>query len=109
MNTTQTISLLIGAVLILASAAWLTVSICASTEEEIRDWAEERGMEVRSIEVHFTWVGTPFWYLQNGCQIYEISMKDGEKRWIRTSILGWDVEPEEDIEIIKRNKIKTND
>jgi hypothetical protein len=92
MNTIQTISLLLGAGLVLASAAWLTVSICASTEEELKDWAEEQGQKVERVEVHFTWVGTPFWYLQTGCQIYEVKLTSGSTWWIRTSILGWDVE-----------------
>ena len=94
MDTQKILLLLVGAGLIMFAIGWLTASICASTEDDIRAWAEERGKEVDSVKVHFTPIGTPYWYLQNGAQIYEVTMTDGEKDWIRTSILGWDITTE---------------
>lgn len=76
---------------IMVAIGWLTASICVLAEEDILAWAEDRGFTVSRIERHFTWVGTPFWYLQYGAQIFEVETTDGQRWWIRTSILGWDV------------------
>lgn len=57
-------------------------------EQEIREWAKSKGLQVKSIETHITNINTPFYYLNNGYYIFECDMTNGEKWWVRTGIFG---------------------
>lgn len=65
-----------------------------ANESEIRNWAKEKSLEVKTIDMHITVFGTPFCYLNKGCFIYEVDMTNGEKWWVRTNIFGNDYEKE---------------
>lgn len=68
--------------------------IISSDEKEIKQWATEKGMEVKNIDMHVTPIGTPFYYVNKGSHIYEVDMTNGEKWWVRTGLFGNDYEKE---------------
>lgn len=63
-----------------------------SDKQEINKWANSKNLEVKNIDVHFTIINTPFYYLNKGSRIYEVDMSNNEKWWIRTGVFSWDYE-----------------
>lgn len=85
-----TYSILIIAILIICGLI-VNYSI-ESGKTEVYKWASEHNMEVKSIEVHITAINTPYYYVNKGSYIYEVSMTNGETWWCRTGIFGNDWE-----------------
>lgn len=67
-------------------------SIVNKEHNEINKWATSKGLEVSKIELHYTSIYTPYYYVHKGCNIYEVDMVNGEKWWIRTGIFSNDYE-----------------
>jgi len=61
-------------------------------KEKINTWAVDHSLKVSKIDTHLTTFGTPFFYVNRGHRIYEVDMTNGDKWWVRTSILGADYE-----------------
>lgn len=72
-----------------------------SGKKEVYQWAKEKGVEVKSIEVHMTQIGTPFYYLNKGTYIYEVDLTNGEKWWCRTGLFNNDWEKDKNTNSIK--------
>lgn len=88
----KTLLIIIGIALVIIIAAVITNYSIESNKEEIKEWAVKNGLDVKNIEVHFTTIDTPFFYINKGSYIYEVEMTNGEKWWVRTSIFGNDYE-----------------
>ena len=88
----KTILITVGIILLVAIVGVITNYSIDSNKEDIKEWAIEKGLEIKNIEVHFTQFDTPFYYVNKGSYIYEVDMTNGEKWWVRTSMFGNDYE-----------------
>lgn len=88
----KTLLIIIGIIVLVVVVAFVTNMSIESYKEDIKEWAIENNMEVRSIEPHFTTIDSPFYYLGKGCYIFEVDMTNGEKWWVRTGVFGNDYE-----------------
>ena len=66
------------------------ISIIHLHERTIKKWSIEHKMKVKTIEHRITIIGSPFNYQSDGQFIYKVSMTNGEKWWVRTSLFGND-------------------
>ncbi len=68
----------------------------SSSESEIKTWANNNNLDIVKIQIHWTVIGTPFFYVNKGCFIFEVDVatKSGnpEKWWIRTGVFSNDYE-----------------
>ena len=88
----KTLLIIIGIIVLVIVVAVVTNYSIESYKEDIKEWANEKNMEVKSIEPHFTTIDSPFYYLGKGCYIFEVDMSNGEKWWVRTGVFGNDYE-----------------
>ena len=83
---------IIGA-LIVFGIVWMSIS---SYENQIREWAKSKQLDVVKIQNHVTPIGTPFYYVNRGCFIFEVDVKtksgESEKWWVRTGVFSNDYE-----------------
>ena len=79
-------------VLLLIVCVAIAVSRSDKEKEEIREWAKTKGLSVSKIEIHYTAIGTTFYYVQKNCNIYEVDMSNGEKWWVRIGVFSNDYE-----------------
>lgn len=83
---------ILGIIVLIICVAVIVGYSIESGKEEVHQWAKERGVQVKSIEVHLTQFGTPFYYLHKGTHIYEVDLTNGEKWWCRNGFFGNDWE-----------------
>lgn len=83
---------ILAIIVLLVLAAFIIGFSIDFGKEEVYQWAKEKGFQVKSIEVHMTQIGTPFYYLNKGSYIYEVDLTNGEKWWCRTGIFSNDWE-----------------
>lgn len=79
-------------VILIVVALVIAVSRTTKEKEEIVQWATTKGLSISKIEIHYTAIGTPFYYVHKNCNIYEVDMSNGEKWWVRIGIFSNDYE-----------------
>ena len=57
-----------------------------------KEFAKKLGCTIVSTDTHITPIGTPFYYVNKGSMIYEITLSNGEIWFMRPSIFGNDWE-----------------
>lgn len=90
----KTVGYIIVIILLLLFVGFIQSNVMSSKETEIKKWAVENNHEIKSMDYHFTIIGSPFNYVNNGQFIYKVILTNNEVWWVRTGVFSNDYEKE---------------